>query len=289
MYPDIDFYDQDFLALYADAQKQEHGIMAPLWMCYTTNKPHVNLDDWYAREPSADVPIAWLEYNVYHKTGKTKRVKMILPRLDDYFMRVKETGNRVMLALNYLYASSLADAVSDAERVFLYRREYYRIKNHLSIGSDDMALAIIAEIAPRDANPNLDNPFYAIKAYEKQGRFDEARGLAIRTIYDHLDVGVVDPLMAITCFIENIIGASVSVARKSVDWMIPDFESMGVWGLELGGNAISLHTKKQNRGRMVSVNSNNLIYFTFEVDGYKRRSLPIPHGMCSVILEAVNA
>lgn len=289
MYPDIDFYDQDFLALYAEAQKQDHGIMAPLWLVYTTNKPTINLDDWYARELSGDVPIAWIEYNVYHKTGKAKRIRAILPRLDDYFMRVKDTGNRVMLALNYLYASALADAISDTERVFLYRREYYRIKNHVTLIHDDMALAILAEIAPRDATPNIEHPFYAIKAYEKQGRFDEARGLAIRTIYDHLDVGIVDPLLAICCLIENILGVSISIPRKSVDWMIPDFESMGVLGLEIGGNTVSLHTKKQNRGRMVSINSESLVYFTFEVDGYKRRSLPIPHGMCSVILEAINA
>jgi len=164
--------------------------------------------------------------------------------------------------------------------------------------------------------------FMVIKGLEKYERFELARECAIRHLYYILDTLHPDGkakgnlfeayaprkegpaqwpgkenfprplylpyvgLASITLMIENVIGLSISLPRKTVDWTIPTLEIMGIEDLSLKRNMITILSNKSGRGWEIRLESEKLYYFTINIlsDG-KKKTLPIPSGKCSMLIE----
>lgn len=163
--------------------------------------------------------------------------------------------------------------------------------------------------------------FMVIKGLEKYGRFDVAREYTIRHLYYMLDT--LHPegdrkgnlyeayaprnegpaqwegheefprplylpyagLSTITLMIENVIGLYISLPRKTVDWIVPTLEIMGIEDLSLKRNMITIMSNKSGRGWEIRLESEKLYYFTFNLLGEKKKTLPIPSGKCSMLIE----
>jgi neutral trehalase len=164
--------------------------------------------------------------------------------------------------------------------------------------------------------------FMVIKGLERYQRWDLARECAIRHLYFMLDSmspdgdhhkGTLweaylplkegparwqgkaefprpqyltyDALSTICLTIENIVGLFISLPRKTVDWIIPNLEIMGVENLSLKKNMITILSNKSGRGWEIHMESEKLYYFTINILGKKKKTLPIPSGKCSMLID----
>ena len=163
--------------------------------------------------------------------------------------------------------------------------------------------------------------FMVIKGLEKYGKYDLARACSIRHLYYMLDTlhpeskerGTVweaylprkdgpaqwpgkkdfprplfityTALSTVALMIENIIGLYVSLPRKTVDWIVPTLEIMGIENLSLKRNMITILSNKSGRGWEIRLESEKLYYFTIDVLGRKKKTLPIPSGKCSMLID----
>jgi len=163
--------------------------------------------------------------------------------------------------------------------------------------------------------------FMVIKGLEKFGRYDMAREYSIRHLYYMLDTlhpegkkqgnlyEAYSPrnegpaqwnghdtfprtlflsyaaLSTITLMIENVIGLYISLPRKTVDWIVPTLEIMGIEDLSLKRNMITIMSNKSGRGWEIRLESEKLYYFTFNLLGEKKKTLPIPSGKCSMLID----
>ena len=94
-----------------------------------------------------------------------------------------------------------------------------------------------------------------------------------------------DALSTICLTIENIVGLSISLPRKTVAWVIPNLEIMGVENLSLKNNMITILSNKSGRGWEIQMESEKLYYFTINILGKKKKTLPIPSGKCSMLID----
>jgi len=92
-------------------------------------------------------------------------------------------------------------------------------------------------------------------------------------------------LSTIALMIENVIGLEISQPRKTVDWVIPNLEIMGIENLSLKRNYITILSNKSNRGWEIQMESEKLYYFTINILGEKKKTLPIPSGKCSMLID----
>lgn len=92
-------------------------------------------------------------------------------------------------------------------------------------------------------------------------------------------------LSTIALMIENIIGLEISLPRKTVDWVIPSLEIMGVEKLSLKRNLITILSNKSSRGWEIQMESEKLYYFTINILEQKKKTLPIPSGKCSMLID----
>ncbi|PIE98363.1 MAG: hypothetical protein CR988_03490 [Treponema sp.] len=92
-------------------------------------------------------------------------------------------------------------------------------------------------------------------------------------------------LSTISLMIENVIGLNISLPRKTVGWTIPSMEVMGIENLSLKRNLITILSTKSNRGWEIHMESEKLYYFTIDIIGEKRKTLPIPSGKCSMLID----
>jgi neutral trehalase len=92
-------------------------------------------------------------------------------------------------------------------------------------------------------------------------------------------------LSTIALMIENIVGLEISLPRKTVDWMIPSLEIMGIENLSLKRNMITILSNKLVRGWEIHMESEKLYYFTINIIGKKKKTLPIPSGKCSMLID----
>jgi neutral trehalase len=164
--------------------------------------------------------------------------------------------------------------------------------------------------------------FMVIKGLERYQRWDIARDSAIRHLYFVLDSMTPDAnnqkgrlweaylpskegpaqwpgrpdfprpqyltfaaLSTICLTIENIVGLFISLPRKTVDWIIPNLEIMGVENLSLKKNMITILSNKSGRGWEIHMESEKLYYFTINILGKKKKTLPIPSGKCSMLID----
>ncbi len=169
-------------------------------------------------------------------------------------------------------------------------------------------------------NPALN--FMVIKGLEKYAKYELARECAIRHLYFVLEglmpnenkepgdlweaylpngegrpVMESDPnfprkhyllttgLSTVALMIENVIGLSISLPRKTVDWIIPNLEIMGIENLSLKRNLITILSNKSNRGWEIQMESEKLYYFTINILDQKKKTLPIPSGKCSMLID----
>ena len=92
-------------------------------------------------------------------------------------------------------------------------------------------------------------------------------------------------LSTIALMIENVIGLSISLPRKTVDWIIPNFEIMGIEKPSLKRNLITILSNKSVRGWEIQMESEKLYYFTINILDQKKKTLPIPSGKCSMLID----
>lgn len=164
--------------------------------------------------------------------------------------------------------------------------------------------------------------FMVVKGLEKIGRYETARESVLRHIYSVLDTlnpeeenkkgalyNAYSPskdgkaswdsqpeniipfympfcaLSTITLMIENVVGLHISIPRKTVSWIVSAMEVMGIENLSLKRNFISILSQKSGRGWEIRLESEKLYYFTINILGKKEKTLPIPSGRCSMLLE----
>jgi neutral trehalase len=164
--------------------------------------------------------------------------------------------------------------------------------------------------------------FMIIKGLEKQHHYELAREFAIRHLYYMLDTlhpeggkrgnvweaykpmrdgeaewdadknfprpmhipGV--GLSTIALMIENVVGLEVSLPRKTVRWIVPTLEIMGIENLNLRRNTITILSQKSGRGWEIRHESEKLYYFTLDLLSQKKeKTLPIPSGKCSMLVD----
>jgi neutral trehalase len=94
-------------------------------------------------------------------------------------------------------------------------------------------------------------------------------------------------LSTISMMIENVVGIFVSLPRKTVDWVVPNMETMGIENLSLKKNLITILSNKSGRGWEIHMESEKLYYFTINIIGNKRKTLPIPSGKCSMLVDKI--
>jgi neutral trehalase len=92
-------------------------------------------------------------------------------------------------------------------------------------------------------------------------------------------------LSTVAMMIENVIGIIISLPKKTVDWVIPNMEAMGIENLSLKRNLITILSNKSNRGWEILLESEKLYYFTINILGKKKKTLPIPSGKCSMLVD----
>ena len=92
-------------------------------------------------------------------------------------------------------------------------------------------------------------------------------------------------LSTITLMIENVVGLYISLPRKTVDWIMPTIEIMGIEDLSLKRNLITILSSQSGRGWEIRLESEKLYYFTINVLNSKKKTLPIPSGKCSILLD----
>jgi neutral trehalase len=165
--------------------------------------------------------------------------------------------------------------------------------------------------------------YMVIKGLEKYRRHDLAREFAIRHIYHVLD-GLYPnsgkkgslyeayaphtegpakwpgkkgfprtmflpstALTTVSLMLENIIGLDISLPRKTVNWTIPTLEHMGIEDLALKRNLISILNAKSGRGWEIHLESEKLYYLTIDLFGARNKTLPIPSGKCSILVDKI--
>ncbi len=166
--------------------------------------------------------------------------------------------------------------------------------------------------------------FMVIKGLEKYEKYDFAREAAIKHMYNLLDTFHPDgkkkgtlwesyrpdsegpmvlkdqeegegnrrlylpyaSLATIAMTVENIVGLYISLPRKTVDWIVPTLELMGIQDLPLRRNKITILSNKSGRGWEIRLESEKLYYFTVNLIGQKKKkTLPIPSGKCSMLID----
>jgi neutral trehalase len=94
-------------------------------------------------------------------------------------------------------------------------------------------------------------------------------------------------LSTVSMMIENVVGLEISLPRKTVDWNVPNMESMGIENMSLKKNLIKIVANKANRGWEIHMESEKLYYFTLNIIDQKKKTLPIPSGKCSILVDKI--
>jgi neutral trehalase len=165
--------------------------------------------------------------------------------------------------------------------------------------------------------------YMVIKGLEKYGKFELARESAVKHLYYvlenlHTEEGYTGSLYeayapsqegpaawsghpdfpramflpfaalsTIALMIENVIGMYISLPRKTVDWIIPNLEIMGIEDLALKRNMITILSNKSGRGWEIRLESEKLYYLTINILNAKKKTLPIPSGKCSILIDKI--
>lgn len=94
-------------------------------------------------------------------------------------------------------------------------------------------------------------------------------------------------LSTVASVIENVLGLSISLPRKTVDWRLPQLEEMGIENLALKRNLVTIMNEKRERGWEVQLESEKLYYLAIHVLDRRRKTLPIPSGKCGILIDKI--
>ena len=130
-------------------------------------------------------------------------------------------------------------------------------------------------------NPKEKGDVYEAYLPTKEGKASMSKDASFPRPHYLITVG----LSTIALMIENVIGLSISLPRKTVDWIIPNLEIMGIENLSLKRNLITILSNKSSRGWEIQMESEKLYYFTINILDQKKKTLPIPSGKCSMLID----
>lgn len=310
-YPIINFYDQDISSLYLrtwqipELYDTGNAITDSFHMVYhheRTLAPSMLDDSYDFPETSAEL-YAWAEHNLYHKIGSKKRIRETLPRLCEMFDSTMDYVLITTGCINAFYLSDLASIINDTVTAAKYGRIYYHLKTQIrgrtfSFEEDPTGHLLLAGIPTqleadvmilqiKSLPTNPEQAFVLIKGLEKYGRFELARELAIRYLYDMTERALApgDAIATVPMFIENVLGLYLSVPKKRLEWKITGMEHMGIENLAMRPNIIGA-TMKQHDGKWrIKTTGRKLFYFTADLTREHRlKTLPIPCGGCVIAI-----
>ena len=138
---------------------------------------------------------------------------------------------------------------------------------------------ILEGLMPND--PKEKGDVYEAYLPTKEGKASMSKDASFPRPHYLITVG----LSTIALMIENVIGLSISLPRKTVDWIIPNLEIMGIENLSLKRNLITILSNKSSRGWEIQMESEKLYYFTINILDQKKKTLPIPSGKCSMLID----
>lgn len=142
---------------------------------------------------------------------------------------------------------------------------------------------VLEALSPADGNKgDLYEAYLPCK--EGFAKFKEQNG-EFSQVYPRKHYMISIGLSTIALMIENVIGLEISLPRKTVDWVIPNLEIMGIEKLSLKRNLITILSNKSPRGWEIQMESEKLYYFTINIIDQKKKTLPIPSGKCSMLID----
>lgn len=216
-----------------------------------------------------------------------------IPSADKSDALIAHLSNPATFGLDHPFPSLSADSFNFSESGQGYRGSVFPIFNFMVIKGLERyqryELArecsirhlyyVLDGLMPADENQKGD--FYeAYKPLSSQKAELEGSTFFPRS---HYLIGV--GLSTIALMIENVIGLSISLPRKTVDWIIPNLEIMGIENLSLKRNLITILSNKSTRGWEIQMESEKLYYFTINILDQKKKTLPIPSGKCSMLID----
>jgi neutral trehalase len=265
------------------------------------------------------------QYKRRYFSLKTRINSLMWDSEDGFYYDVSQDESRLKVKTLAGYWPLLAEIPNDekAERIIekLQDPRYFGAPHPFpSLSVSDSAFDELGGGCRGSVFPHL--TFMVIKGLERYQRWDLARECAIRHLYFVLDSMnpdgnhhkgnlweayqplkegpavwperpdfprpqylAYDALSTICLTIENIVGLFISLPRKTVDWIIPNLEVMGIENLSLKKNMITILSNKSGRGWEIHMESEKLYYFTINIIGKKKKTLPIPSGKCSMLID----
>lgn len=202
---------------------------------------------------------AYVEYMFYHKIGNKKRLKDILPVLENYFNWLKETfqkenglfsvpasacgtGNiprqemvypvdfNTMMALNALYMANIGDILNDKEISFKYKRLYFSLKTRINSMMWDSERNFYYDL-DKDENRI---PLKMIGAYWTmlaEIPNDERAAFMVEYLKDPEAFGTDNPFPSVSvdspCFKEDVEGYCGAVVPSNVYGVVKGLEKYG--------------------------------------------------------------
>ncbi len=254
---------------------------------------------------------------------KTRINSMMWNRDDRFYYDLDENGEQVKIKTIASFWTLLAEIPNEdrAEGMIAHLENH----EEFAVDNPFPTLAADEELYDRMGNGyrgSVFSPFnyMVLKGLEKYGKYELAREFAIRHLYAVLDglhpeqgkgtlweayapqhegparwEGRKDfprplfltytALSTITMMIENILGFYISLPRKTVDWTIPTLEIMGIEDLALKRNLITILSNRSGRGWEIRLKSEKLYYLTVDIIDTKKKTLPIPSGKCSILID----
>jgi len=203
--------------------------------------------------------LAYVEYVFYHKIGNKKRLKDIVPVLENYFNWLKATfqkenglfavpvsacltGNiprektvypvdfNTMVALNALYLSNIGDILNDKELSFRYKRLYFTLKTRINTLMWDPESHFYYDL---DADEQR-IPLKLIGAYWTmltEIPNDERASFMIDYLKDPQVFGTDNPFPSVSadseCYRENVSGYCGAVVPSNVYGVVKGLEKYG--------------------------------------------------------------
>lgn len=202
---------------------------------------------------------AYVEFMFYHKIGNKKRLKEIVPVLENYFTWLKDTfqkenglfsvpasaclsGNiprdkvcypvdfNTMVALNALYFSEIGDILNDKELSFKYKRLYFALKTRINNLMWDPEAHFYYDL---DKSENR-IPLKLISAYWTmlaEIPNDERASFMIEYLKDPEYFGTDNPFPSVSvdseCYCENANGYCSAVVPSNVYAVVKGLEKYG--------------------------------------------------------------
>jgi neutral trehalase len=203
--------------------------------------------------------LAYVEYVFYHKIGNKKRLKDIVPVLENYFNWLKATfqkenglfavpvsacltGNiprektvypvdfNTMVALNALYLSNIGDILNDKELSFRYKRLYFTLKTRINNLMWDPESHFYYDLDAEEQRI----PLKLIGAYWTmltEIPNDERAAFMIEYLKDPQVFGTDNPFPSVSadseCYKENVSGYCGAVVPSNVYGVVKGLEKYG--------------------------------------------------------------